>query len=47
MKESSYNEKNKLEVLNVLKEFNEQGKTVVVVTHDDEVANYCTRTIRL
>ena len=35
-------------VLDLLRRFNrEQGQTVVVVTHDADVANACDRTIRM
>jgi len=35
------------EILNVLKELNGQGVTVIVVTHDKDVASQCRRTINL
>ncbi|GAB6562015.1 ABC transporter ATP-binding protein [Bacillus mobilis] len=34
-------------IMSILKEINNQGKTVLVVTHDQKVAAYCQRTIRL
>ena len=34
-------------ILKLLKELNDEGKTVVIVTHDDVVANICTRKIRI
>ncbi|MCQ6357524.1 MULTISPECIES: ABC transporter ATP-binding protein [Bacillus] len=34
-------------IMSILKEINKQGKTVLVVTHDQKVAEYCQRTIRL
>ncbi|MED0901632.1 ABC transporter ATP-binding protein [Bacillus nitratireducens] len=34
-------------IMSILKEINKQGKTVLVVTHDQKVAEYCERTIRL
>ena len=35
------------EILNILKKLNQSGSTIVVVTHDQEVANICSRTITL
>lgn len=35
------------EILNILKKLNQCGSTIVVVTHDQEVANICSRTIML
>lgn len=34
-------------IMELLKEINKQGKTIVIVTHDIEVANYCDRIINL
>ncbi|MGZ7147498.1 ABC transporter ATP-binding protein [Bacillus sp. BC08] len=34
-------------IMSILKEVHKQGKTVLVVTHDQKVAAYCERTIRL
>ena len=34
-------------IMNLFKEINKEGTTVVVVTHDAKVASYCQRTIRL
>ncbi len=34
-------------VFNILKQFKEAGKTVIVVTHEDEVLHYFDRTIKL
>ncbi len=33
--------------MNILTEINKQGKTILVVTHDQKVADYCHRTIHL
>lgn len=35
------------EVMEILKELNQEGKTVIIVTHDMNVASYCHRTIRI
>ncbi|MBO4355707.1 MAG: ATP-binding cassette domain-containing protein, partial [Clostridia bacterium] len=34
-------------IMNLFREINKEGTTVVVVTHDANVASYCRRTIRL
>lgn len=36
-----------VEIIGLIKELNEQGKTVLVATHDQRVAEVCTRHIRL
>lgn len=43
----SLDENNKKEVLKLLKSFNEEGKTVVVVTHDPEVGKCAKRNITI
>lgn len=43
----SLDEENAIKVLELLKSFNEKGKTIVVVTHDEIVGKYCKRIIRL
>jgi putative ABC transport system ATP-binding protein len=43
----SLDPKNRDMVMKYLKEFNENGKTVVVVTHDPVVADMCRRKIEL
>lgn len=35
------------EVINIFKEFNKEGKTVIIITHDEKVANMCKRTIKI
>ncbi len=35
------------EILELFKNLNEQGRTIVIVTHDDYVAGYCDRQIRM
>jgi macrolide transport system ATP-binding/permease protein len=39
--------KSKAEIMAILKELNRKGKTIVVVTHENEVAAYATRVIRM
>lgn len=34
-------------ILNLFKELNQQGVTVMIVTHDEAVGNYCQRVIRM
>jgi len=36
-----------MEIMSLLKELNEAGKIVIIVTHDDKVASYCNRIIKL
>ncbi|OPD57106.1 ABC transporter ATP-binding protein [Bacillus anthracis] len=40
-------QENGKKIMSILKEIHKQGKTVLVVTHDQKVAAYCQRTIRL
>lgn len=40
-------QKNGEEIMNILKELNKQGKTVIIVTHDEKVSNYCNRKLRI
>jgi putative ABC transport system ATP-binding protein len=35
------------EIMRLIAEIHEQGRTVVLVTHDDEIAGYARRRIRL
>lgn len=44
---ASLDEENKQKVLEVLKEFSQNGKTVVVVTHDRSVFDYCDERIKI
>jgi putative ABC transport system ATP-binding protein len=39
--------KSTTEIMALLSELNESGRTIVVITHEDEVAEYCTRIVRL
>lgn len=43
----SLDEKNRDQVISLLKYLNKEGKTVVIVTHDKNVANECDRIIEL
>ena len=35
------------DIMNVFKELNKEGKTVVIITHDKEVAEKCDRIIEI
>lgn len=35
------------EIMYLFMELNKQGKTIIIITHDDKVANYCDRIIEL
>lgn len=39
--------KNREIVFNILKHYNELGKTVIIVTHDQDLANHCDRIIEI
>jgi putative ABC transport system ATP-binding protein len=39
--------KSTTEIMELFTELNQQGATIVVITHEDEVANYCTRRVWL
>ncbi|MGL4572680.1 MAG: ABC transporter ATP-binding protein [Clostridium sp.] len=43
----SLDEENRELVINLLKEINKTGKTIIIVTHDSYVAGECTREIKL
>ena len=43
----SLDDKNKERIMEILKEINEQGKTILMVTHDEKVAHSCNRVINL
>ncbi|WDC83298.1 hypothetical protein PL321_11005 [Caloramator sp. mosi_1] len=34
-------------IMELLRELNNQGKTIIIVTHDEHVIEYCTRVINL
>jgi len=38
---ASLDSNNKMNILNHLKDLNKIGKTIVIVSHDDEICNYC------
>jgi len=35
------------EIMGFLKQLNHEGKTIVIITHEEDIANMCSRTIRL
>ena len=35
------------EVMNILKDLNKKGKTLIIVTHDDNIASQCSRTVNI
>lgn len=39
--------KTSIEVMRLIQEINNEGKTILMVTHEDEVANMCKRIVRL
>ncbi|QAA32239.1 putative bacteriocin export ABC transporter [Clostridium manihotivorum] len=43
----SLDERNRAVIIQMLKDFNKQGKTIIIVTHDSYVANCCDRIIKL
>lgn len=40
-------QKNGDNIMRILKEVNKNGKTILIVTHDEKVSGYCDRTIKL
>lgn len=40
-------QKNGLDVINLLKDINNQGKTVIIVTHDNKIAEQCNKRINI
>lgn len=36
-----------IEVMKILKELNEEGRTIILVTHDNEIANYAKRIVKI
>lgn len=36
-----------VEIMNILKELNQQGKTIIMVTHDPDLTSYASRVVRL
>lgn len=43
----SVDEKNKENIFNLLKSLNELGKTIIIVTHDKEIGQWCDRIINI
>lgn len=43
----SLDQKTGREIMDILKKLNEQGKTILIVTHDENVAAYCKSTIHI
>lgn len=43
----SLDEANKNEILKLLKELNDNGKIVIIVTHDNDVKNFCKKVVNL
>ncbi|MEK7308347.1 MAG: ABC transporter permease, partial [Nitrospirota bacterium] len=39
--------KSKIEIINILRKLNQKGKTIVIVTHEQEIAAYCRRVIQM
>jgi len=39
--------KSKVEIINILQKLNQEGKTIVIVTHEPEIAAYCHRVIQM
>ncbi len=35
------------EVMQVLRDLNNEGKTIIIITHDQTIADYCSRTVRI
>lgn len=38
---------NKKLIMNILKKFNDEGKTIIMVSHDEDIINNCSKVIRL
>ena len=39
--------KSTIEIMNILKDLHESGRTVIIITHDDEIANQVDRVVRI
>ena len=38
---------NSIKIMDILKELNKKGKTIIIVTHNIEIANFCDRVINI
>ena len=43
----SLDSKTSQEIMSILLRLNKEGKTIIIVTHDNEIASYCNRTIHI
>lgn len=43
----SLDKKTGIEIINIFKELNREGKTIIIVTHDESIANECEKIIRI
>lgn len=39
--------KSTIEIMNILKDLHKSGRTVIIITHDDEIANQVDRVVRI
>lgn len=43
----SLDKDNKLKILEIIKKLKEEGKAIILVTHDNEVANFCDKEVKI